>query len=262
MDSRTEHIDRVVRNWKAQGKFSDPLSGWRDESYTIYAPAKNQKDDEMEDSAAVLGGGEVAFKMERAACALFSFATFGVHLNGWTVDANGTKKLWVPRRTKTKQTWPGYLDNTVAGGITFGETPTAVMIRECAEEASLPPSFVRKYIKPAGLISYIYRTKSGWIQPEQQFIYDLEWPSATSNTHNSFKIPTPTTNPADGEVESFELMDLGTVMQKMFDGEFKPNCALVVVDWLIRKGILSSEGDSKYAQVCRKLRGSLALPSM
>jgi isopentenyldiphosphate isomerase len=35
---------------------------------------------------------------------------------GYVVAPDGTKKLWVARRSRTKQTWPGKLDHIVAGG--------------------------------------------------------------------------------------------------------------------------------------------------
>ena len=35
---------------------------------------------------------------------------------GYVVDADGTKRLWVARRSRDKQTWPGKLDHIVAGG--------------------------------------------------------------------------------------------------------------------------------------------------
>jgi hypothetical protein len=59
------------------------------------------------------------------------------------------------------------------------------------------------------------------------FCYDLELPL-------SF-IP----EPMDGEVESFELQTLDWVLQKIVEGGpngYKPNCNLVIIDFLIRLG--------------------------
>jgi hypothetical protein len=52
-----------------------------------------------------------------------------------------------------------------------------------------------------------------------QYIYDLKLPSDGSVV--------PGTNAADGEVESFMLMELEEVVKRMVEGEFKPNCAMV-----------------------------------
>ena len=45
-----------------------------------------------------------------------------------------------------------------------------------AEEANLPPTFVRKRARPVGVCSYIYRNKYGWLQPEVEYLYDIEMP--------------------------------------------------------------------------------------
>lgn len=37
---RTEHMDRLMRNWKEAGVFAEHLKGWRDEKYCIWAPHK------------------------------------------------------------------------------------------------------------------------------------------------------------------------------------------------------------------------------
>lgn len=75
--TRREHVDRVVRGWKMAGEFADALGGWRDEEYAVYGPVKAWNEEENP-----LPGSNVAFSMERSACALFGVATFGVHCTG------------------------------------------------------------------------------------------------------------------------------------------------------------------------------------
>lgn len=53
--------------------------------------------------------------------------------------------------------WGGYLDNTVAGGIPHGLSPTEALIKECDEEASLPEDFVRRHLKSVGSVSYFFQ---------------------------------------------------------------------------------------------------------
>lgn len=53
--------------------------------------------------------------------------------------------------------WPGYLDNTVAGGIPSGMSPFESLVKECMEEASLPDEIVRDSITATGAISYFFR---------------------------------------------------------------------------------------------------------
>jgi 8-oxo-dGTP pyrophosphatase MutT (NUDIX family) len=54
--------------------------------------------------------------------------------------------------------FPGYLDNTVAGGIPSGMPIFESLIKECMEEANIEPDIVRKYARAAGSISYFFRS--------------------------------------------------------------------------------------------------------
>lgn len=40
--------------------------------------------------------------------------------------------------------------------------------------------------------------------------------------------------PCDGEAESFALMSTDEVLEHIIKGKFKPNCALVLIDFFIR----------------------------
>ncbi|GAA6044359.1 hypothetical protein JCM8097_008407 [Rhodosporidiobolus ruineniae] len=261
-EERREHVDRIVRGWKMAGMFLDQLGGWRDEDYTIYGPVSPPSFDEK--NANPLPGSNEAFRMERSACALFGVATFGVHCTAYVEEEGKPLRLWVPRRSSTKQTWPSMLDNTVAGGITAGDLPRYSILRECAEEASLPPHFVAPRLKQGGVITYCYRTKEGWVQPEVQYIYDLPLPppalAATLTPTGEPASYNPTTNPDDGEVESFELLDLEDVVERMVRGEFKPNCALVLLDFFLRHGLLTSESDTRFLEIATRLHRPLGLP--
>lgn len=53
--------------------------------------------------------------------------------------------------------WPGYLDNTVAGGIPSGMSIFESLVKECQEEASLDAEIIRRYTKAVGSISYFIR---------------------------------------------------------------------------------------------------------
>ncbi|GAA5911622.1 hypothetical protein JCM8208_005694 [Rhodotorula glutinis] len=255
VDARREHVDRIVRGWKHAGMFPECLGGWRDEMYTIYGPPPPPSP-EGDDNPLATGSNE-AFRMERSACALFGFATFGVHCTAY-VEEGETFKLWVPRRSATKPTWPSMLDNTVAGGITAGDSPRMSIIRECAEEASLSPAFVASRIKQAGVLTYHYRTAAGFLQPEVQYVYDLRLPAPGSA--DAAEGTQPSTNPADGEVESFELLSLDETVRRMCDGEFKPNCALVLIDFFMRHGLLTCESDTRFLEIAARLRKPLGLP--
>ncbi|CAE6540814.1 unnamed protein product [Rhizoctonia solani] len=114
--------------------------------------------------------------------------------------------------------WPGFLDNSVAGGIPVGISPFESMIKECEEEASLAEDVARKHVKGVGAVSYFFQNSRGNLQPEVEYMYDMLCPSAND--------PAFVPKPLDGEVESFELMNWEAVIEKMKAGEFKRNSAL------------------------------------
>jgi hypothetical protein len=167
-DACTTFADRsavmaaIAASWRGRDLFKDALGGWRDELYTIYGP-----EDSHTDGADECWGRNGAFALERAACALFGVGTFGIHVNGYVEDADGETRVWVPRRSKTKQTFPSMLDQIVAGGLTHGLAPDICVVKECAEEASIPEALVleRGRLKSAGVITYTTRVAEGWIQP-------------------------------------------------------------------------------------------------
>lgn len=54
--------------------------------------------------------------------------------------------------------FPGYLDNTVAGGIPSGMPIFESLVKECMEEANIGSDIVHKYARAAGSISYFFRS--------------------------------------------------------------------------------------------------------
>lgn len=198
----------------------------------------------------------MVFDIERSASALFGVTTFGVHMTGFT-RVEGAKygiKIWVPRRARGKSTYPGMLDNTVAGGLASGEIALECVIREADEEASLPEKLVREKVEAKGTITYFHVRderaggESGFVQPECQYVYDLEIPEGIE------------CKPKDGEVESFELWSVEEVQEAMARGDFKPNCALLMLDFFIRWGILTEENEPTYTEIKERLHRDLEFP--
>jgi len=236
-EERSKVVEATIRAMHATEHF-EVLSKWRDELYPVFGPK-----------------GELLFSMERSASPLFGIVTYGCHMTCYVKDKSGEQmKIWVPRRAATKQTYGGMLDNTVAGGIATGESPFESMVRESAEEASLPEELVRKGAKAVGTVSYflIRDGRAGGekrlLQPECQYVYDLELDESV--------VP----KPSDDEVESFELMTLDAVKGALRNGEFKPNCALVMLDFFVRHGILTPESDESYIEIVARLHRRLDFP--
>jgi len=233
-----ECIAEIVQCWRKQRVFSILETSTR-EPWPVY---KNADD--------------LVCTIERSAAGLFGVNRYGVHLTGYVRCPNAKYglKIWVPTRSASKSTFPGMLDNTVAGGLVTGEDPLECVIREADEEASLPQSFVRSSAKAVGTITYVYITdrraggESGLIYPECQWIYDLEMPAEI--------IP----RPNDGEVESFDLCTVEEIQEQLSKGRFKPNCALVMVDFFIRHGILTTAEEPNLEEICQHIHRELPFP--
>ncbi|KAI9801783.1 MAG: hypothetical protein M1825_003155 [Sarcosagium campestre] len=236
---RSANIAIIVNTWRASGQFA-VLSGWRDELYTVYAAAGRRD--------------AVVFSVERAASALFGVITYGVHMTVYVREPSSkTLRIWVPRRSATKQTYPGMLDNSVAGGMGAGEVALKCLVREAQEEASLPESLVREHARACGAVTYFYVRderaggETGLLQPECQFVYDLE---LTNGEEIQLQ-------PGDEEAEGFALMGVDDVKLALGRGEFKPNCALVLLDFLIRHGLIAEENDENYIELVARLHRRL-----
>ncbi|KAF1927833.1 thiamine pyrophosphokinase [Didymella exigua CBS 183.55] len=236
--SRSAAVEKTMLALRETGHF-EVLKKWRGELYAVYGRDK-----------------ELLFNVERSASALFGVVTYGVHLTAYTRSEQGEIKIWTPRRAKTKQTYGGMLDNAVAGGIASGESPFESLVRECGEEASLAESLVRERARAAGTVTYWYVRderaggETGLPQPEVQYVYDLELPLDV--------IP----RPGDDEVEEFYLWSVEEVQEAMRKGEFKPNCALVVLDFLVRHGILTEANERDFIEIVSRLHRRLEFPTL
>lgn len=136
--------------------------------------------------------------------------------------------------------------------MTVGDTALDTIVRECEEEASLDPNFVKNHVRSVGVLPFPNRSPAGWILPGLYYLFDLLLPSDGSIR--------PRTNIADGEVESFELMDIETILQNLMDGVFKPSSALALVDFLIRHGHITEESDVRFVDVCLALKPNMRWP--
>lgn len=237
--AKTTTAMRETGHWKV-------LDKWRGEHYAVYGPDRAE-----------------VFRIERSASPLFGVVTYGVHLTAFTrshITTTGERGMgiWVSKRSKTKQTYPGMLDNTVAGGITAGETPFESVVREAMEEASLPEDLVRQKAKAVGCVTYFHIRDSraggetGLLQPECQYVYDLDL-----STEGEEAV---VCKPNDDEVEGFEVMSIPQVLEALGREEFKPNCAVVMIDYLVRHGYITKEDERDFVEICGRLHRRLEFP--
>jgi 8-oxo-dGTP pyrophosphatase MutT (NUDIX family) len=183
-------LDPVVEQLAKEGF----ITGWRNERYRIAD----------------------RFEVERAAALPFGFPTRAVHLNG---IAGG--RMWLARRSTTKQTDPGMLDNLVAGGISVGYSVEATLVKEAWEEAGLPAELSQK-AQFGGTLTVVREVPRG-VQWETVIIYDLELPADFRPANQ------------DGEVSEFKLLAFSEVERQIADGALTHEAALAAQDYLKRR---------------------------
>lgn len=232
---RTTAVMKVMERLRDSDTM-EALRGWRNELYAVQTTF----------------GSPVLMEIERSAAGLLGVKHFGTHLNAFvkvssTGDFVQDTQMWVSRRSATKPTWPGKLDNLCAGGLTSGVAPKVNMIKECKEEASIPEKIAEKAVA-SGIVCYFSELPRG-LFAETQFVYDLELPNGFHPVNS------------DGEVGDFYLWDIPTILQKIVTDEFKPNCALVFLDFLIRRGVLTPENTPLYCELASGLRRNLFFPN-
>ena len=218
VEGRSRAVDEVLRSLASRGI----IEHWREEVYPVMTH----------------WGSKPVLYMERAAVPLFGVRAFGVHLNGFVGHGPGMH-MWIARRAIGKPTYPGMLDNLVAGGQPANISVTDNLVKECLEEANIPENLARR-AKPTGAVSYVMETAAG-LKPDVMFIYDLEL-SPEFNPENT-----------DGEVDEFYPWPIAEVMQMVHDTEqFKFNCNLVVIQFLIRHGFITPD-DRDYLEIVEGL---------
>lgn len=232
-ESRTAAVASVMNVLRDSGY----ITGWRDEMYPVA-----ECFDEV---------SSPVFLVERAAAALLGVLEYGVHINGLVKEDDGKTMMWMARRSKTKSNFPGMVDHIVAGGQPAGLSLMDNVLKECLEEAGIPPELTLKGVKPTGAISYANYVASkskdegeGVLSRVVLFNFDLKLPREFEPHAN------------DGEVDYFfkwNLEEIADSMDPECDDPIKPNCYLVIIDWLMRSGAIAPDSP-KYLEVLRKLR--------
>lgn len=201
---RTRAVETVLLNLRDDGL----IPHWRDEPYPV-----------------TTGFGQKAvFTIERAAAAMFGVRAFGVHLNGFVRDGKDFA-MWIGRRAKDRPVCPGKLDQIVAGGQPAGLSLEENLVKECGEEADISPALAAMSV-PVGAVSYVMERPEG-LRRDVLFNFDLELPADF--------VPRNT----DGELDGFELWPMDQLVETVErTDDFKFNCSLVIIDFLIRHGII------------------------
>ncbi|KAJ1649974.1 hypothetical protein IWQ61_009098 [Dispira simplex] len=211
---------RLAHALRTQGGLPG-LQGWRNEALPVFGNPTRLDN--------------VAFTLERVTTSIFGVPLYGINVNGYCVTAQGELKMWVARRSLKKPTWPGALDNVVGGLISHGDGILQTVIKECFEEANLPESVSRTAV-PVGAVSFFGVTENG-LKPAVDFIHDLVLPEDAPLIPN------------DGEVDSFQLFSMDELKRRILGGEFKPDSAMIIIDFLVRHGVITPENEPVYLAI-------------
>jgi len=189
---------------------------------------------------AVLGrwGEEALAKVDRGAVPALGLPSFGVHVNGIVRRPDGLH-VWIGRRSADRGVAPGRLDNLVAGGQPHGLTLAGNLRKEGEEEAGLDAATMDRAV-PVGVVSYAMEDETG-LRRDTLFLFDLELPDGVHPVNR------------DGEVDHFALMPAREVLERVrTTDDFKFNVNLVVLDLLIRHGVIGPD-EPDYAEICAGL---------
>lgn len=162
--------------------------------------------------------------IDRGALPAFGIAAAGVHVNGLVERPDGLH-IWIAKRAADKPTEPGKLDHVTAGGIPAGLSPAATLVKEAAEEASIPRSMAAG-ARPVGVIAYAMERREG-LRRDRLYCYDLTLPEGFEP------------RPADGEAAWFALWPAARVLEAVRDtDDFKFNVSVVLIDLFVRRGLI------------------------
>jgi 8-oxo-dGTP pyrophosphatase MutT (NUDIX family) len=183
-------------------------------------------------------GGEVLARLDRGALSPLGIISEGAHVNGCVRRPDGLH-LWVGWRSKDKGVAPGKLDNLVAGGIPAGLSPVQTLLKEAAEEASMPPGLAAR-ARQVSRVSYRMVDAPG-IRRDVLHCFDLDVPEDF------------TPQPSDNEVEQFELWPAERLLRTVLEtSDVKFNVNLVLIDLFLREGLVDPTSDEG-----RRLRAGL-----
>ncbi|KAH9261908.1 hypothetical protein BASA81_000564 [Batrachochytrium salamandrivorans] len=226
-----QDIDQIALDFYHQKLFT----GWRDESYP--ALALDGKREEM-------------FYVERAFAKVFGLVRHSIHVNGIVSEEEGKEiRIWMGKRSNTKSRFPGMLDNMVAGGLPRLMSPLECAVKECWEEASVPPQVSRAGLQLVGSLTRVGLEESDnrFVRLEEIFVFDLKLPKGEF-----------TPVPYDGEVENFLLCTGNEVM--LHDANVKPDVLLVVADLMLRRKLVSvntADEQASYLDLVRAMHPAL-----
>ena len=184
------------------------IRGWRDECYSYWGAISHDPDVAQPEW----------FRLERAAFRFFGLRSHAVHVNGFTEDGF----VWCGRRSLTKPTDPGMLDNIAAGGLPVGESLQLCGVREMAEEAGLSEALALTAVAN-GQVTTCRSVTRGW-HHETLWVYNLVVPADVQPVNQ------------DGEVAEFTLLSPQQVVQAIAAKTMTVDASCVIAHAVLSPG--------------------------
>lgn len=154
----------------------------------------------------------------------------GIHFKTVMVHGFYNDRYWAAKRGKIVEGAPGMMDIMVAGAVRHDQTLEEAVLDEGHAEAGVAPECLAK-IRPVQELELFYHTDSGFLMNETFYIYEYD-------TKGEF---VPHTN-LPLEVEGFQEYSFQDIMIAVqHGGIFKGQINLVLVDFLMRHGLLTSD---------------------
>ncbi len=204
---RSDILQSVLQTARDQGL----LRGWRNERFSFW-----------HENCATPDPQTPAFlSVERSGFRWLGLLSHAVHVNGFLPDGS----LWCARRSFSKATDPGLLDNVTAGGLPSGERVQTCLRRELVEEAGLF-SLEGHRLQAAGNVRTTRREPQGW-HDEILHVFNL--------TLASNFVP----RNQDGEVAEFMCLHPPQVLARMLAGEFTADAVQTLLQGLRTETILA-----------------------
>lgn len=197
---RSTQLQAALLAARAQGL----LRGWRNEAFSFWHAGCAEPDPAMAS----------LFQVERSGFRFLGLLSHAVHVNGFTPDG----RLWCGRRSFSKATDPGMLDNLAAGGLPSGERVLHCLKRELAEEAGLF-SLEGLPLQAEGSVRTARPVPEGW---HEEFVH----------VYNLTVAPDFVPKNQDGEVADFLCLSATEVLQQMEAGAFTVDAVQTLIQGL------------------------------
>ncbi len=186
--------------------------------------------------------GRHLFALERAAATALGVFGRGAHVNCFT-RRGGVTRMWVARRPWDAFQAPGKLDQAAAGSVANGRSVRETLRDEAWDEAGIPPDLSDRAVA-VGAVGF-FLADSHTVRHGSNLCFDLELPSDFVPVNG------------DGEVAEFLLFDLADLRDLLErEAAFKWDAGLVVIDFLIRHGVIEHDYPG-YLEIVSGLRGWL-----